>query len=120
MSTQPEQQTPAPTVVDSSADDRLAQLHAQYADLKAAADEAASRFKACTDAIKYALQQRAAEGAQKITLVGNSGPALALTYTERWTIDSRKLKAEDPLTYVKYAKKGGSWSLRVAQGGEES
>lgn len=92
---------------------RLEQLQAAYADAKAAADEAASRLKVVTDGIKAELVAQAPEGQMKIGLSGVFGPALQLTYSESWRIDSTKLKAEDPVTYVRYAKKSGSWSLRV-------
>lgn len=107
-----------PVIVEPPAESRLAQLHAAYPAAKAAADEAAATLKAITDAIKLELTQ-AAPDEERVTLRGD-GPTLALTYAERWTIDSRKLKAEDPETYVRYAKKGGSWTLKaLPQGGAE-
>ncbi|MFT4081152.1 MAG: hypothetical protein QM638_01070 [Nocardioides sp.] len=114
-------------VIDSASDERLAQLHAQYAELKAQADEAAKRYKACTDAIKLELQQRAGPGhdagaaqPRRIALTGVAGPSLSLAYVERWTIDSRKLKAEDPVTYVRYARKGGAWTLKAVSADEHA
>ena len=53
-------------------------------------------------------------------LAEGAGPALTLTYSESWRIDAKRLKAEDPETYVRYAKKGGSWSMRPAKAGDES
>jgi hypothetical protein len=103
--------------VDVTPGERLAQLHSQYELLKVEADEAAARLKACTDAIKLELTQQV-PGHTKYRLPAGPGPELQLTYVERWTIDSRKLKAEDPLTYVRYAKKGGSWTLKVAAHGQ--
>jgi hypothetical protein len=38
---------------------------------------------------------------------------LQVAYAERWTVDAKKLKAEQPETYVRYAKQGGAWSLRA-------
>lgn len=67
---------------------------------------------AITDAIKLELTQAAPED-RKIALVGNAGSTLRLTYVESWWIDSRKLKAEDPETYVQYARKSGTWTLRA-------
>jgi hypothetical protein len=106
----------AEEVVDVVAGERLAQLHAQYELLKVEADEAAARLKACTDAIKLELTQQS-PGHTKYRLPAGPGPELTLTYVESWRVDARKLKAEDPLTYVRYAKKSGSWTLKAAQGG---
>lgn len=99
-----------PYTVVADPDTRLAQLHASYADAKARADEAAKQLKAITDAIKVELNTAAPEET-RVELRGDAGPGLVLRYTERWTLDSKKMKAEDPLTYVRYARKGGSWSL---------
>lgn len=91
-------------------DTRLSQLHAAYEDAKAHADDAAKRLKAITDAIKVELNT-AAPDETRVELRGEAGPALRLAYSERWTLDSRKMKAEDPETYVRYARKSGAWSL---------
>lgn len=96
-------------------DTRLAQLHASYADAKAKADEAGKQLKAITDAIKVELNTAAPEET-RVELRGDAGPALVLRYSERWTLDSKKLKAENPETYVRYARKGGAWSLTQARG----
>lgn len=97
---------------------RLEQLLAQYDDLKAKADEAAARLKTITDGIK-------AEGAAWGDPVGATAvefvsPYLAaplrLSYVESWRLDAKRMKAEDPETYVRFAVKGGSWQLRKAAG----
>lgn len=108
---------PDPALIQIPADrsERLAQLHAQYADAKAEADAAAKRLKDITDALKAEMTQ-AAPGAPRLELVGGHGPALRLTYVESWRIDSTKLKAENPETYVRYAKKSGSWTLKAVAG----
>jgi hypothetical protein len=106
---------PTPVVLTAPPGSRLEQLHASYADAKAAADEASARVKAITDAIKLELTAAAPEE-RRIELAGDTGPTLRLTYTERWTLDTKRMKAEDPHTYVRYAKKGGAWSLRAAGG----
>lgn len=110
---------PSPVEVDSGSDEKLAQLHAMYADLKAAADDATSKLKAVTDAIKLELTSRD-QDARRFTLTGESGPALALTHSTSWRLDSRALKRDEPETWVRYAKQSGSWTLRVAgpAGGE--
>jgi hypothetical protein len=111
--------TPAPdrlARVETPHGSRLEQLHEAYAGAKAAAEEATTRLKAITDALKVELTQAAPEGASRIELVGEAGPRLRLTYSESWRLDSRQLKAEDPETYVRYAKKSGSWTLKEGGG----
>lgn len=94
---------------------RLSQLHAAYADAKATADDAAKKLKAVTDAIKLELTQ-AAPDETRIELAGDAGPRLRLAYSEAWTLDSKTLKATDPETYVRYAKKSGRWTLSKVRG----
>lgn len=110
-------QPEAPAVqVTAPPDSRLEQLQAMYPDLKARADAAAKALKDCIDAIKLELVT-AAPNQARIDLVGGAhGPPLQLTYAESWRIDSTRLKAENPTMYVAYAKKSGSWSLRLAKG----
>ncbi len=91
-------------------DTRLSQLHAAYEDAKARADEASKQLKAITDAIKVELNTAAPEES-RVELRGDAGPALRLVYSERWTLDSKRMRVEDPETYVRYARKGGSWTL---------
>lgn len=115
-----EQQVATPVVpVTPEPGSRLEQLHAQYADAKAQADESAARLKSITDGIKAELSAMAPD-ARRIALGGSAGPALAMTYTESWRLDSKRLKADAPETYVRYAKQSASWTLREApqQGGE--
>lgn len=95
---------------------RLEELLAMYEPLKAAAEEAASRFKAVTDALKAELPALAPEGTAAITLSGVPGlPVLHQTWVETWRLDSKQLKADDPVTYVRYAVKGGHWEVRAAR-----
>jgi hypothetical protein len=95
---------------------RLDDLLATYAELKPAADETATRLKAITDAIKAELTA-AAPGAQQIDVTHEALVApLRLSYVESWSLDTKRLKAEDPATYVQYARKGGRWELRGIKG----
>jgi hypothetical protein len=110
------EQEPTYTQVTADTTPRLDQLHAAYAAAKAANDEAAEQLKVITDAIKSELQS-AAPDSQRIALNGPSGPTLLLTYTESWRVDAKKLKREDPETYVRFATKGGSWRLVASKGG---
>lgn len=128
MTAQPTEQPviePAPHVVNlaSVRAERLADLHARYADAKANADAANEALDALKSALKAELAQTAAltggEGATRIDLIGPDGPALRLTYVESWRIDSRRLKAQDPETWVRYAKQSGSWALKPLGGADE-
>ncbi|MEU1810976.1 hypothetical protein [Micromonospora aurantiaca (nom. illeg.)] len=95
---------------------RLDDLLATYAELKPAADEAAARLKTVTDAIKAELTE-AAPGEQRIDVAHEAlTQPLRLSYVERWSLDTKTLKAEEPETYVRFARKGGSWQLRGIQG----
>lgn len=115
-----DQTEPTFVPVPATATERLAQLHAAYPDAKAAADAAAEKLAAIKDGIKAELVAAAPEGSTKIALVGDpstGAPALTLVHSERWSIDSRRLKRDDPETYVRYAKKSESWTLALAKGG---
>jgi hypothetical protein len=91
---------------------RLEDLLATYAHLKPQADEVASRLKAVTDAIKVELTN-AVPGALKVDVAHEAlTQPLRLSWIEKWDLDSKRMKAEDPATYVRWARKGGSWQLR--------
>jgi hypothetical protein len=91
---------------------RLDDLLAVYAGLKPQADEIATRLKTVTDAIKTELLA-AAPGAQRVDVAHTAlAQPLRLSYVETWTLDTKRLKAENPALYVAYARKGGSWQLR--------
>jgi hypothetical protein len=109
------QEEPARRVpVTAQPGSRLEELLASYEPLKAAAEEAASRFKAVTDALKAELPALAPEGTTAITLSGAPGlPVLHQTWVSSWKFDVKQLKADDPVTYVRYASKGGHWELRA-------
>lgn len=117
--TAPESAEAQAPVVQPEPGSRLEDLHSRYAVIKATADAAAKQLKDLTDAIKLELSQAAPEGASSIALTGEAGPPLRLNWVTSWRLDSRKLKAEDPETYVRYAKQSGSWVLKAAGGGSE-
>lgn len=105
-------ETPPSAQAEVRPGSRLDDLLAAYAELKPRADEAATRLKAVTDAIKAELTA-AAPGAERIDVAHNAlAQPLRLAYVEKWTVDTKALKADDPETYVRYARKGGSWVLR--------
>jgi hypothetical protein len=103
---------PTPVQATVEPGSRLEDLLATYAHLKPQADEIATRLKAVTDAIKAELAA-AVPGAQTIDVAHEALAApLRLSYVESWRLDTKRLKAEAPETYVRYAVKGGSWQLR--------
>jgi hypothetical protein len=91
---------------------RLEDLLATYAELKPRADDAAIRLKSVTDALKAELMAARPDSRR----VDVEHPALVqplrLSYVESWRLDSKRLKAENPEAYVRYAIKGGKWELR--------
>lgn len=107
---QPPTETPAFQVAPRK-NSRLAQLHALYADKKAAADAAAAELKAVTDGIKTELAKAAPEGSTKVDLLSPEGPPLRLDYRESWRFDSKAFKRQDPETWVRFAKKSHAWYL---------
>lgn len=111
-----------PRAVQPKSNSRLAQLHAAYADAKAAVDAADKALKAITDAIKVELTAVDANE-RRFELLPAKGVAarpLQLTYVESWRLDSTRMKKENPELYVTYAKKSGSWRLAPAKGAGES
>lgn len=92
---------------------RLESLLASYEAVKAASDEASGRLENLKDAIKAEVTA-AYPGVPALTLAGGPGmPVLSMTYVTSWRFDSKKLKDDDPHTYVRYARQGGHWELRV-------
>lgn len=103
-------------VVNYEPGSKLEQLHAEYHRRKAVADSAAKELKGIVDALKVELTV-AAPDQPKVELHGEAGRPLALSYVESWRMDTKKLKAEQPLIYVTYASKSGSWKLEAKRGG---
>lgn len=102
----------APTTVRVKAepDSRLEQLLAAYDLLKPEADAVAARLKTVTDAIKFEARKAAADDAVTIAIDG-AGVAMTLSYVESWRLDATRMKEEEPVTYVRFAKQSGSWRL---------
>lgn len=107
--TTPEQ----PTTYTIDPGTRLVDLLAAYAELKPRADEATARLKAVTDAIKAELTA-AAPGATRMRVGCADLPQdLQLTYVQRWRVDAKRLKEENPALYVAYAVQDNRWELRA-------
>lgn len=123
MTAQPSEQPPTPepppVQVAPRKNSKLSQLHSLYADAKAARDAAEEQLKAITDGIKVELAN-AAPGVERVDLVSPAGPPLGLRLVVSWRFNSRKFKAEDPETWVRYASKGEVWTLKpLSLGGGE-
>lgn len=103
---------PISAVPGSRLEDLLSQEHAA----EAAAREAAERLKGVRDAIKAELTQ-AHPGIERFDIMGTPHrPAKQLTWVNTVRLDTRRLKAEQPLLYVEYAEFGGKWVLSPAKG----
>lgn len=88
----------------------LADLRVAYAEAAAAKKRADEREAGLKAKLKAALTE-ASGGALRSALHVPGFPPVLLTYSERWTVDSKALKAEQPLVYVQYAKQGTAWTL---------
>lgn len=109
------EQQPAviPLLATATPGSRLEQLLAQYESAKAEAAEAADKFDAVTKAIKGELT-RMHPGQPVVRLTGAPGmPQLIMRWKQSWRLDSKRLKAEQPELYVRYAVRGGTWELRA-------
>lgn len=106
-----------PVAVQPRKGSKLEALHARYFELKEARNAAVEAFDAVAAEIKSELGTKASEAAAtKVELQSPAGRPLRLIYAESWRVDSTRLKREDPHTYVKWAKKSGSWSLTEGKG----
>lgn len=101
-----------PATVRPEPDSRLDQLSAQYDLVKAEAEKAAGALKAVTDAIKLELSQLAPDATSVDLDSDHLARPLRLNAVTSWRVDANKLKAEDPETYVRYAKQSTAWTLK--------
>lgn len=95
---------------------RLSALLAAYDDAKDAHEAAKERLDALTASLKQELVQ-AAPGANRMRAALPDTPGVTMTYVESWRVDAKRLKAEAPETYVRYAVKSGTWKLERARNG---
>lgn len=106
----PDQRAVVPNIKPEP-DTRLDQLAAEYAALKPLAEEYAQRLESIKDGIKAELAS-AAPGATKVLLTCSYlEKPLQLSARTSWRVDMKRLKAEQPETYVRYAVQSTSWSL---------
>ena len=78
---------------------------------KARAAEADAELKAITDGIKTELSSAHPDATEVVLSSPHLARPLQLQAVERWTVDSKRLKTEDPTTYVRWARQSTSWRL---------
>lgn len=104
------------TVVKPEPDSRLDQLAAEYAALEPLAKQYAARLKEITDGIKSELATAAPGQTEMLLTSSYLAKPLQLQAVTKWTLDTKALKATDPETYVRWAKRSTSWTLRALAG----
>jgi hypothetical protein len=98
-------------IVHPEPDSNLGRLCSAYKLAKPRADQAAKALEQIVDAIKVELTN-AAPGETSVDLTADVlERPLRMTCVQSWYVDSKRLKAEDPYTYVKWAKKRTVWKL---------
>lgn len=104
-----------PHRVKAEPDSRLEQALALYDQFKSQADELESRMKSLKDIIATELLAKAPEGS---TRIATDAAALGLAYSYNWIprtdLDTKRMKAEAPDVYARFARAGGRWELRKA------
>ena len=101
-----------PATVWAPQGSRLAQLAAEYAQVKPAADAASARLREIGEAIKVELRDREPY-ATAIHLIGvGLACPLVLRAKTSWRVDVKRLREYEPATYVKWARSHTVWELR--------
>lgn len=104
------------TTVHAEPDSKLGRLCAAYSMAKPRADEAAKQLEQIVDAIKVELANATTAGPELATTVDLVADVLErplrLHRKESWYLDAKRMKTEDPLLYVTWAKKRVVWELR--------
>jgi hypothetical protein len=114
--TAPQPDAPPPWRIVAPQGSRLEQLLDQLEDARARVDEAEAFAKSVSDSIKAEVVPQAPPGTTAIVCAGTAyRPEWVIRWTESWRLDSKRLKAENLVTWVKYAVKGGTWKLEKAR-----
>lgn len=85
---------------------------------KAAAEVAEARLREVKAAIQGELLEATPEERRPLKAFEvrahpqGAYDAWAMSWVEQWRLDSKRMKAEDPAAYVKYAVKNGHYELR--------
>jgi hypothetical protein len=112
----PAPQPPPPWRIVPEPGSRLEQLLDSVEAAKARADEAEAQAKSITEAIKAEAVRLAPPGTTVIILAGAAHrPEFTVGWQETWRLNSKQLKAEQLVTWVKYAVKSGTWKLTKAK-----
>ena len=107
---------PKTPVVRPEQGSRLEQLAAEYDNAKARLEAATKTLKTITDGIKLELAT-AAPGESSVELASEHlARPLRLIAVQSWRVDAKKLKAEAPETYVRYAVQSTAWVLKAVSG----
>lgn len=117
MDTQPSTAAPEKPrlAVTPAAGSVLERLLDQEAAAEAVAKEAADRLKGLRDQVKAALTQ-AHPGTELFDIAGSPHrPAKTLRWVNTVRLNTDRMKAEEPETYVRFAEFGGRWELRPAR-----
>lgn len=109
--------TTEPTVaIVTDPSPRLVQLQQAYAQAKADAQAAKERLDLIVTGIKTELTAatfRLGERDRIELPCRLDAPGFSLAKVETWRLDTARLKRDDLPTYVRYARKSESWTLRV-------
>lgn len=106
---------PPVVVTEPAVETRLGMLRMEYATAKDASAAAEERLKAVKGKLQTALSE-ATNGAYRSELRVPGFKPMTLVYTEPWTLDTKRLKAEAPAVYVEYAKRSSRWTLAESRG----
>lgn len=108
----------APAFVRPEPESRLAHLAARYDDLKARADTAKADLEELTTAIKSEMAAAAGHAAGPTVVLDTPDlqRPLRLTAIEKWRIDAKRLRIDDPATYVRWAVKSTELKLERVRG----
>jgi hypothetical protein len=103
----------APPVVAAEPGSRLEALLAEYERLKPLTDAAVAQLKTVTDGIKVEVTAAAPDAATVDITSPALGTPLRLQARTSWRLDTKRMKAENPLLYVAYAVQSTAWELRA-------
>lgn len=114
--TAPPPDAPPPWRVVPEPGTRLEQLADELDAARAAVDAAKKHEKSVADSIKAEVIPQAPRGTTSIVLAGTAyRPEWYCHWVETWRLDSKALKRDNLVTWVKYAVKGGTWKLEKAR-----
>lgn len=92
-------------------DSNLGRLCAAYKLVKPRADDAAKQLEQIVDAIKVELTNAAPGETSVMCTADVLDRPLRMQYRENWYLDAKRMRTEDPVLYVRWAKKRCVWAL---------